>query len=328
MHMKTRLMHGAAALFMLALVSTTSLAQDTASWPVKPIRLIIPYAAGGPADVVGREIAHALALDVRQSVSVENLGGGMGVPALGVVARADPDGQTLLLAAIGNMVLKPMLSRQGGADLVARLRPVSTVSIAPHVLVVSAKWPIQSVQELVDYARARPGRVSFGSAGTGGTAHLGVEMFRSLTGTDVLHVPYKGTSGATIDLISGEITALFSTPPSLQPLAEKGHVRMLAATGPSQSASLRNLPLMSDTIPGYEYTSWYAMYAPLATPAGLVDRIQQALDRVLRQSALVAKIEAAGTELHAGTAQEVLAWTQRDTDKWRKVIQAAHIQLE
>ena len=303
-------------------------AQNAATWPSKNIRLVVPYAAGGPADLVARELALTLTADLKQSVTVENMGGSMGVPALGAVARAEPDGHTLLMAAVGNVVLQPMLSKHGGADLVAKLRPVSIISTAPHVLVVSAKLPIKSVAELVAYAKAHPGEVSFASAGTGGTSHLGMEMFKSLSKTDVIHVPYKGSSGSVNDLISGQVSALFSSLPSLQGLIDKGYVRLLAATAPSQSPATKNLPLMSATLPEFEYATWYAMYAPLATPPALVERINQALSRALKNPALTSKVEAAGTELRAGSADEVLLWTQRDAAKWRRVIQDAKITLE
>ncbi len=302
--------------------------QTSAAWPSKNIKLVVPYAAGGPADLVARELAQVLAKDLHQAVTVENMGGAMGVPALSAVARAETDGHTLLLAAFGNMVLQPMLSKHGGADLVTKLRPVATVSTAPHVLVVSAKLPVKSVQELVDYARANPGKVSFASAGTGGTAHLGMEMFKALSKTDVLHVPYKGSSGAVNDLVSGQVSAMFSSLPSLQGLADKGYVRVLAATAPSNSAAIRALPLLSTTLPGFEYTTWYAMYAPLATPKPLLDRINQALMRALKNPTLIAKIEPAGTELQAGSPEEVTAWTQRDIEKWSRVIREAKIAVE
>jgi tripartite-type tricarboxylate transporter receptor subunit TctC len=303
-------------------------AQNASAWPSKNIRLVVPYAAGGPADLVARELALTLTADLKQSVTVENMGGSMGVPALGAVARAEPDGHTLLMAAVGNVVLQPMLSKHGGADLVAKLRPVSIISTAPHVLVVSAKLPIKSVAELVAYAKAHPGEVSFASAGTGGTSHLGMEMFKLLSKTDVIHVPYKGSSGSVNDLISGQVSALFSSLPSLQGLIDKGYVRLLAATAPSQSPATKNLPLMSATLPEFEYATWYAMYAPLATPPALVERINQALSRALRNPALTSKVEAAGTELRAGSAEDVLQWTQRDAAKWRRVIQDAKITLE
>jgi tripartite-type tricarboxylate transporter receptor subunit TctC len=162
-------------------------AQKPESWPTKKIRILVPYAAGGPADLVARELAQVLASDLKQTVTIENMGGAMGVPALSAASRAEADGHTLLLSAMGNMVLQPILSKHGGAELIAKLKPVGTVSTAPHVLVVSSKLPIKTVSELVDYAKANPGRISFASAGTGGTAHLGMEMFKSLSGTDVLH---------------------------------------------------------------------------------------------------------------------------------------------
>jgi len=306
----------------------SSWAQKIESWPTKNIRIVVPYAAGGPADLVARELAQTLASDLKQSVTVENMGGAMGVPALSVVARAEPDGHTLLLAAFGNMVLQPLLSKQGGGELVAKLKPVGTISTAPHVLVVSAKLPIKTVAELIAYAKANPGVISFASAGMGGTAHLGMEMFKSQSGVDVLHVPYKGSAGSVNDLISGQVSALFSSLPSLQGLVDKGYVRILAATAPSHSPATKNLPLMSSTLPSFDYSTWYAMYAPLGVPKELTERINKALHLALKNPKLIDKVEAAGTELHAGTPEEVVQWTKRDLDKWTKVIQNAKITLD
>jgi tripartite-type tricarboxylate transporter receptor subunit TctC len=312
----------------LGFLSCSAHSQGNLVWPSKPIKLVVPYAAGGPADLVARELAQTLTADLKQAVTVENSGGAMGVPALGAVARAEPDGHVLLLAAFGNVVLQPLLSKHGGADLIAKLKPVSTISTSPHVLVVSSKLPVKTVSELIDYARANPGHISFASAGTGGTAHLGMEMFKTMTKTDVIHVPYKGSSGSVNDLISGQVSALFSSFPSLQGLVDKGFIRVLAATAPSNSPATKGLPLMSAALPGYEYSTWYAMYAPVATPPALVEKINQALTRALKNPALIAKIEAAGTELHPGSPDEVLQWTKRDTEKWSRVIRDAKIAVE
>jgi tripartite-type tricarboxylate transporter receptor subunit TctC len=298
------------------------------AWPTKPIRLVVPYAAGGPADVVAREVAQRLALDLKQPVLVENQGGAMGIPALTTVARAEPDGHTLLMPALGNVVLQPLLSKNGGADLLAKLRPVSMVSTSAHVLVVSAKLPVKNVKELVDYARANPGKVSFASAGTGGTAHLGMEMFKSLSKTDVLHVPYKGSSAAVGDLVSGQVSAMFSSLPSLQGVADKGYVRVIGATAPSTSAATKSLPLLSATLPGFDYTTWYAIYAPAATPNAVVQRLNAALRKVLQDPTLEAKIEPHGVELLASTPEEVLVWVKRDTEKWGRIIRDAHISTD
>ncbi|MDW5441445.1 tripartite tricarboxylate transporter substrate binding protein [Polaromonas sp. SM01] len=307
-------------------IPTAAFAQ--APWPSKPVKLVVPYAAGGPADVVAREIAQRLAVELKQPVLIENQGGAMGMPALTAVARAEPDGHTLLMPALGNVVLQPLLSKNGGADLLAKLRPVSMVSTSAHVLVVSAKLPVKTVRELVDYAKANPGKVSFASAGTGGTAHLGMEMFKVLSKTDVLHVPYKGSSAAVGDLVSGQVSAMFSSLPSLQGVADKGYVRVIGATAASTSAATRSLPLLSATLPGFDYTTWYALYAPLATPTPVVERLNAALRKVLQDPALQAKIEPHGVELLGSTPEEVQAWTKRDTDKWGRVIRDAHISLD
>lgn len=315
----------------LLLAANVSWAQSPAkpeAWPSKNIRLVVPYAAGGPADLVARELAQALNTELKQTVTVENMGGGMGVNALGVAARAEPDGHTWVMPAVGNVVLQPMLSKHGGADLIARLKPAGPVSTAPHVLVVSSKLPVKTLQELVDYAKANPGKVSFASAGTGGTAHLGMEMFKMISGADVLHVPYKGSSGAFNDLASGQVSAMFSSLPSLQGLADKGLVRILASTAPSTSPATKNLPLMSSVLPGFDYATWYAVYVPQATPAALVERINAALNRALKNPKLAEKVQAAGTELYAGTPEEVQRWTERDAEKWKRVIQTARISVD
>ena len=315
-------------LILWGLSLACGLGAQTQDWPTRSIRLVVPYAAGGPADLVGRELALTLSSDLKQTVTVENMGGAMGVPALGAVARAEPDGHTLLLAAVGNVVLQPLLSKRGGAELVAKLKPVGPVSTAPHVLVVSSKLPVHNVAQLVAYAKAHPGQVSFASAGTGGTAHLGMEMFKALSKTEVLHVPYKGSAGSVNDLISGQVSGLFSSMPSLQGLVDKGYVRLLAATAPSRSPATRNLPLMSATLPGFEYSTWYAMYVPIDTPQALVLRINQALNQALRNPKLSDKVENAGTELHGGTIEDVMRWTTRDTEKWSQLIQAAKITVD
>jgi tripartite-type tricarboxylate transporter receptor subunit TctC len=299
------------------------------AWPTKPVKIVVPYAAGGPADVVARELAQRLAADTGQPFVIENQGGGLGIPALSAVTRADPDGHTLYMPALGNVVLQPLLSKNnGGAEQLARLRPISMVSTGAHVLVVSAKLPVSSVKELIDYARAKPGQVSFASAGTGGTGHLAMEMFKALSKTDVVHVPYKGASAAVSDLASGQVSAMFSSLPSLQALADRGLVRVIAATAPSRSSATKSLPLMSATLPGFEYTTWYAMYAPSATPTAIVERINAHMRKVLEDSTVAARIEQQGTELLVSSPNEGLEGVRRDTEKWGHVIREAGIRLD
>ena len=317
---------GLLALTLLGLTSAAG--AQPATWPVKPVKIVVPYAAGGPADVTAREIAQRLSKITGQSFVVENQGGAMGIPSLMAVTRAEPDGHTLWMPALGNAVLQPLLSTQGGAEHMARLRPVGMVTTSAHVLVTSAKLPVKNVQELVAYAKANPGQVTFASAGVGGTAHLAAELFKSLTKTDVVHVPYKGSAAATNDLASGRVSAMFSSLPSLQGIVDKGYVRLLAATAPSKSPATRSLPLMSATIPGFEYSSWYAMYAPRQTPSPTVARINALLQQALKDPELAGKIEPHGMELMPSGPEEVDAWVKRDEDKWRAVIQKAGITLD
>jgi tripartite-type tricarboxylate transporter receptor subunit TctC len=314
-----------AGLVAVLLTATAAYAQ---AWPTKTVKINVPYAAGGPADVTAREIALKLGAEIGQPVVVENNGGAMGVPSLTAVARSDPDGHTLWMPALGNAVLQPLLSKQGGADLLSKLRPVGMVTTSPHVLVVSSKLPVKNVAELVAYAKAHPGQVSFASAGVGGTAHLGAEMFKSLSGAETIHVPYKGSSAAVNDLVSGRVSAMFSSLPSLQAVVDKGYVRLLAATAPSKSPATRSLPLMSATLPGFEYSSWYAMYVPAATPDPVVMKINAALQKVLKDPAVIEKIDPHGMETLPSTPDEVLQYVKKDTEKWGQIIRKANISLE
>ncbi len=297
-------------------------------WPAKPVKIVVPYAAGGPADVTAREIAQRLTAATGQSFVVDNQGGSMGIPPLLAVTRTEPDGHTLWMPALGNAVLQPLLSKQGGAEHIAKLRPVGMVTTSAHVLVVSSKLPVRNVQELVAYAKANPGQLSFASAGVGGTAHLAAEWFKSLSKTEVVHVPYKGSAGAVNDLSSGRVQAMFSSLPSLQPIIDKGYVRVIAATAPSTSPATRALPLMSATLPGFEYSSWYALYAPRQTPSPVIARINALMLQVLKDPQLKSQIESHGMEVTPSGPDEVATWVKRDEDKWRAVIGKAGISLD
>ena len=298
------------------------------AFPSKPVKLVVPFAAGGPADVVAREVGQKLAAELGQPVVIDNQGGGAGVTALSTVVRSDADGPTLLFAASGNMVLQPQVSRTGGKDLIARVRPVGLVSTGPHVLVVSSKLPVANLKEFIAYAQANPGKLSYASAGVGGVAHLGMEYLKALAKIEMTHVPYRGTAAAINDLASGQVQALFSSPPSLQPAIDKGLVKPLGMSAAGGTGAARSLPVIGTVVRGFEFTTWYGVYAPLATPQPVVDRVHAALAKVLKDPALVAKLEAQGVELTGSTPDELAAMGQRDTEKWAKVIRDARITLE
>lgn len=297
-----------------------------ADYPERPVRMVIPFAAGGPADIVGREFAQLFGQALGQPVVVVNAGGGHGVPALNQVLGAPADGYTLLMPASGNMTI-PSKAMQG-KDVLALLAPISQLTQSPHVLVVTAGLPVDSVQGLIDYAKAHPGKINFGSAGVGGVAHLGMELFKSQARVDVVHVPYRGTSQVITDLASGQVQALFSSMPSLKPMIDKGAVKALAMSAPSSGADTSKLPVVSATLPGMEYTTWYGLFAKAGTPPEVLEKLNQAVVETLKNPELNRKFESEGVEFIASTPRQLEALVRQDTRKWTALIEQAGIQLE
>jgi len=309
----------------IAIAATGALAQD--AYPSKPIRVIVPFAAGGPADVVAREMAQSLGKELGQSLVVENQGGGAGVPALGTVSRAPADGYTLLFAASGNVVIQPLLTKNR-VDILQQLSPVGMVSASPHVLVVSSKLPVRTVKEFTAYAKAHPGQVNFASAGVGGLAHLGTELFERAAGIDARHVPYKGTSQAMTDLAGGEVQAMFSSLPSMKGLIDKGAIRVIGVTAPSSSPAYKGIPVIKEAgVPNFEYTTWYGLYGPAGLPAAVVDRLSAALTRLAADKAFGERLLAQGVDLSISSAKDLGERTRRETATWDKVIREAGIEL-
>lgn len=310
----------------LAAAGMTMAGQAAAAYPERPVRMVIPFAAGGPADVVGREFAMLLGEELGQPVVVVNAGGGHGIPALNQVLGAPADGYTLFMPASGNLTIPTKVMRDNKVS--EKITPISLLTRSPHVLVTSATLPVKTVQELVDYAKAHPGQVNFGSAGVGGVAHLGMELFKSRAGVDVVHVPYRGTSQVITDLASGQVQALFSSMPSLKPLIDKGSVTALAMSAPSGGSDTSRLPVLSQTLPGVEYTTWYGLFAKAGTPDEVIDTLNRAVVKVLKNPALNEKFDSQGVEFASSTPKELAELVQRDTKTWTDVIEQAGIELE
>jgi len=297
-----------------------------AKYPERPIRMVVPFAAGGPADIVGREFARLFSQQLGAPVVVVNAGGGHGVPALNQVLTQAADGYTLLMPASGNLTI-PSKAMEG-KNVLELLTPISQLTQSPHVLVVNAELPVHSVQELVDYARAHPGKVNFGSAGVGGIAHLGMELFKSEAKVDVVHIPYRGTSQVLTDLASGQVQALFSSMPSLKPMIQNGSVRALAMSAPSKGTDTANLPLVSQTLPGMSYTTWYGLFARAGTPPEILETLNKAVIETLKNPELNAKFESQGVEFVSSTPAELRDLVLRDTKKWTTLIEQAGIEIE
>jgi tripartite-type tricarboxylate transporter receptor subunit TctC len=297
------------------------------SFPSKPLKIIVPFAAGGPVDSVARDLAVKLGENLGQSVVIDNIGGGAGLPAMQALSRSAADGHTMILAGASHVTIQTLLSK-AGADAAKKLEPVSLVSTSPHVLFVTSKLPIKNLNEFVAYGKAHPGQLNYASAGTGSVSHLGMEVINAQAGIKATHVAYRGTSQATVDLAGGQVQFMLSSMASLKGLVEKGVVRPIALTSATQASDSKHLPLISSVLPDAAYTTWYAMYVPQGTPAAATGRLHKALAAVLADPALRDKFREMGTDLQASTAKELVARTSAELKLWDKAIKDSGLTIE
>ncbi|WP_427911391.1 Bug family tripartite tricarboxylate transporter substrate binding protein [Ramlibacter sp. MMS24-I3-19] len=307
-----------------ALAAFGARAQD--AFPSAPIRMVVPFAAGGATDVLGRDLAKAMGTQLGQSFVIDNLGGGAGVPALNTVARARADGYTLLFAASGNITAQPLLEKNR-VDILSQLTPVGMIATAPHVLVVTSKMPFRSLADLIAYAKAHPGELNFGSAGVGGLAHLGTELFARAAQVDIRHVPYRGASQALTDLVSGQIHGMFGTMPSFTGMVQSGAIRAIGLTAASAATPLRGIPLISGTVPGFGYKSWNGLFAPAGTPAPVIARIYAAMKQASADKGVATRFDEQGVDIALADSAELADIVRRERSVWDKVIRDARIQL-
>lgn len=296
------------------------------TYPGKPIRMIIPFAAGGATDVLGRDVGQAMAPALGQAFVVDNLGGGAGVPALNAAIRSPADGHTVLFCASGNITAQPLLAKKR-VDILDQLEPVGMIASAPHVLAVSAKAPFSTIPQLIAHAKARPGTVNFASAGVGGLAHLGTELFARTAGIQVTHVPYKGAAQALTDLVAGQVQAIFGTFPSFAAMIHKGAIRAIGMTAPSTAGPLRDMPLISRTVPGFQYSSWNGLFAPARTPALVVRTLFTALQAAAGDPGLLKRFDEQGVDLALADPASLRATVRQETIVWEKVIREARIEF-
>ncbi|MFO1326750.1 MAG: tripartite tricarboxylate transporter substrate binding protein [Rubrivivax sp.] len=309
-----------------ALVACPAIAQP--AFPNRAVRLVVPFAPAGIADILGRQIAEPLAALWGQPVVVENKAGASGHIGAMEVARSTPDGHVLMVGTIGIHAAHASyrkLAYQPAEDL----RPVTILAEAANVVVVPASSPYRTFAELLADARANPGRLSYGSAGPGSSIHMVTALFELMSGVRLTHVPYKGSGPALVDLISGQIQLMFENIGSGMPHIRSGKLRALAVTGAQRETTLPDLPTVAEAgVSGYAATSWWTVAAPRATPAPVVERIQQDLKRVLAAPALQGKFDAQGVRPVINTPAEAAAFFASETVKWNRVIEAARLQLD
>lgn len=319
-------MHPSRRAFLASAAAFTAFGAKAQIGSSAPIRMVIPFAAGGATDVLGRDLAKAMSATLGQAFVIENAGGGAGVPAMQKVTGAKADGSTLLFAASGNITAQPLLQKPR-LDILTQVTPVGMIATAPHVLVVTGKLPFKTVADLVAYAKAHPGELNFGSAGVGGLAHLGTELFARAAQIDIKHVPYRGASQATTDLAAGQIHAMFGTMPSFTSMAQTGAIRVIGLTAASTAAPLKGIPLISNSVRGFGYKSWNAIFAPAGTPAPVIARLYAAMKQASVDPGVAKRFEEQGVDMDLADAAELAEMVRKESAVWDKVIREANIHV-
>ncbi|MEI6300620.1 MAG: tripartite tricarboxylate transporter substrate binding protein [Betaproteobacteria bacterium] len=313
------------ALIVAALaLSGTALAQDR--YPAKPLRIIVPFAPGGSTDIVARLLAERLAGPLGQPVVVENRPGAAGNIGADAVAKSAPDGTTLLMATTGVMAINNALYKNMSYDAARDLEPVIFAASITNVLAVPADLPAKNVAELIALAKAQPDKLSFASSGAGSSTHLSGELFKSMAGIEVLHIPYKGSSQALADLVAGRVSMIFDNMPSALPFIKAGRLRALGVTSSKRSPVLPDVPTIAEAgVPGYESLSWSGIAVAAGTPREIVLRLNREINTILAAPDMRAKLAELGTDAIGGTPEAFGEHVRAEREKWSRLIRERNI---
>jgi len=297
-------------------------------WPSRPVRFIVPYPPGGPTDIMGRIVAQAVQGPLGQPFVVENRAGANGLIGSEQAARAAPDGTTFLVNASAHVIV-PHLTPNMPIDVLADFAPVTNIAAVPLWLVVNPALPVRSVAEFIAYARANPGRIAYASSSQGGAPHLAGELFKLMTGTDLVHVPYRGSGPAGQDLIAGTVQAMFDSVPASAGAVRDGRLRALGVTTRNRIAPFPDLPTIAEAgVPGYEIATWYGIWAPARTPSAIIARLQQAVASAARNPETRARFDALGVEPVADSPEDYARFVRAEFDRWGKLVRDAKIKLD
>jgi len=318
----------AATVAVLAMASAAS-ALAQAVYPNKPIRIIVAYTPAGATDILARAVGQKMSEAWGQPVIVENRPGANGNIGTEVAARATPDGYTLLMVTAGSHGVNPSLYRKLTWDAVKDFAPVSLVAMVPNIMVVNNAVPVKNVKELIAYLKASPGKHSYGSPGLGSTAHMSMELFKSMTGTEIVHIPYKGSAGVLQDLIAGQIIVTIDNMPPYLPQVKAGRIRALGVSPAKRSPAVPDVPTIAEAgVPGYDAAAWFGLVAPAGTPKAIVDKLAAETQRILRQPDVAERLSGLGAEPVGSTPAEFGAFMKAEIAKWAKVIKDAKVELQ
>ena len=310
---------------MVFLVSLSAIAQ---SYPSKPIRIIVPFPVGGVADIYSRLIANRWTEVLGQPVVIENRTGAGGNIGADLVAKAAPDGYTLGIGSIGTHAVNVTLFSRMPFDPVRDFAPISLLLEAEGLLVLHPSVPAQSVPELIALARAKPGSLSYASAGAGTASHLAGELFKSMAKVDLLHVPYKGNVPAITDLLAGQTSLIFATMPTVLPQAKAGKLRALATIGSVRSKAAPEVPTVAETLPGFDVTNWVGFFAPAGTPADIVRRLNAETDKFMRSKEIESRLTNEGARFIPMTPEQFGDFVKAEIAKWAPVVKASGAKVD
>lgn len=315
------------AVFAIAALLWTapSFAQD---YPSHPIRIIVPTPAGGPVDVMARVLANALPAALGQNVFIENKPGAGNTIGSRQAAAADPDGYTLMVSAASGLIMSPMIVKSAGYDA-SSFAPVALVAETPQVLVINPELPFKSVAELVAFAKANPGKLNYSTGGIGTLPHLNAELFKSVSGTNILHVPYKGGGPSLLAVVAGEVQMTFDTVSTSLQLINDGKLRALAIVGPKRAPELPDVPAMPEVgFPAVTSGAWTALLAPKETPPAIIAKLNAATNAALKGDAMKNALAKLGAQPRGGTPQELTDHIQREITKWKPIVQALNLKID
>ncbi len=298
-------------------------------YPTRPIRILVPFPAGGAADNIGRSIGEKLAAQLGQPVVIDNRSGAAGRIATEMLKNAEPDGHTLLVGGVGPLAISPSLYAKLSYDTQRDFLPVTRVAEILNVLVINPSAKVENVQQFMDWAKKRAGATRFGSSGPGQLDHLAAEFFQRLTGIQLIHVPYKGGGPALIDLLSGDLQLMFATYATARPHVLSGKLRALAVTTTKRQALLPDLPAISETVPGFGVSNWNGVFAPVKTSPQIADRLFVEINRALQEPDVKKRLNASGIDpVGSASPSEFKMFVREDMVRWAKIIKDAGIKLE
>ncbi len=308
------------------LAASSAVAQ---TYPTKPIRMVVHFPPGGPTDLVARAIGQKFTEAWGQQVIIDNRPGANGIVGVENIVRSAPDGYSLLFATGGSMSITPAIGTKTPYNVFTDLAPISLVVINPQILVLHPSVPASSVRELIKFAKSKPGQINYASVGPGSPQHLGMELLKTMTGIDMVHIPYKGTAPAVTDLLGGQVSLMFNSMPSVLSYVKAGRLRGIAVSSAKRSAAAPDVPTVAEAgVPGFQYVTWYGLLAPAATPKDIIAKLNAEVGRGLRDKDLAQRLLREGAEPAPNTPEAFAKFMRAEYDQWKKTIASAKLKLE